>query len=133
MSIDRSGAPFIGNAAILALIAALAGFGLLAVPFGLLTIFFIYFFRDPDRHSDVGPDEILSPADGRVLVAGDSEPSGAPPGTWRQISIFLSPLDVHVNRIPLSGRITRVVYTPGKFFPAYRAEAASQNERNEIW
>lgn len=133
MGIDRSGAPFIGVAGVLALIAALAGSRRLGIPFGLLSLFFVYFFRDPDRRSVAGPDEILSPADGRVLVAGDSEPSGAPPGTWRQISIFLSPLDVHVNRIPLSGRITRVVYTPGRFLPAYRAEAASQNERNEIW
>jgi phosphatidylserine decarboxylase len=93
----------------------------------------LYFFRDPDRHSQAGPDDILSPADGRVLVAGDAEPAGAPAGTWRQISIFLSPVDVHVNRIPLGGRVTRVSYTPGKFLPAYRAEAASQNERNEIW
>ena len=133
MSIDRSGAPFIGFAALVALALAAAGQKLIALPFLLLALFFVYFFRDPDRHSQAAPDEILSPADGRVLVAGDAEPAGAPPGTWRQISIFLSPMDVHVNRIPLDGVVTRVSYTPGKFLPAYRAEAASQNERNEIW
>ena len=80
MSIDRSGAPFIGVAALVALAFAYAGHRLLALPFVLLALFFVYFFRDPDRRSDAGPDEILSPADGRVLVAGDAEPAGAPPG-----------------------------------------------------
>ena len=133
MSIDRSGTPFIGIAALIALALIFMGQKLAAFPFLILALFFLYFFRDPDRQSAAGPDEVISPADGRVLVAGDAEPAGAPPGTWRQISIFLSPVDVHVNRIPLSGRISRVSYTPGKFLPAYRTEAASQNERNEIW
>ena len=60
-------------------------------------------------------------------------PTAAPPGTWLQISIFLSPMDVHVNRIPASGRVTRVAYSPGRFLPAYRAAAATDNERSEIW
>jgi phosphatidylserine decarboxylase len=49
------------------------------------------------------------------------------------VTIFLSPMDVHVNRIPVSGRITRVAYTPGRFLPAYREDAGSTNERSEIW
>ena len=55
------------------------------------------------------------------------------PGAWQQISIFLSPMDVHVNRMPVSGQVTRVTYSPGKFLPAYRHDAASSNERSEIW
>ncbi len=57
----------------------------------------------------------MSPADGRVLIAGAAEPASAPPGDWKQISIFLSPLDVHINRIPIGGRVARVEYTPGRF------------------
>ena len=57
----------------------------------------------------------------------------APPGSWRQVSIFLSPMDVHVNRVPASGRVTKVTLTRGRFLPAYRREAATINERSEIW
>ncbi len=56
-----------------------------------------------------------------------------PAGTWQQISIFLSPMDVHVNRVPVSGRVTRVAFTRGRFLPAYRHDAATANERSEIW
>jgi phosphatidylserine decarboxylase len=94
---------------------------------------FAFFFRDPER---VSPDEahvVLSPADGRVKFAGKAEPGVAPPGEWQQVSIFLSPMDVHVNRIPASGTIARVSYTAGKFLPAYRHEAAAVNERSEVW
>jgi phosphatidylserine decarboxylase len=81
---------------------------------------------------------VLSPADGRVIVAGPAFADAAPPapdggGAWQQVSIFLSPMDVHVNRIPASGRVTRVSYTPGRFLPAYRADAGGANERSEIW
>ena len=99
----------------------------------LLAAFFAFFFRDPARTSPAGDELVLSPADGRVLVAGAASPAAAPPGAWQQISIFLSPMDVHVNRIPASGRVTRVVYTPGRFLPAYRHDAATANERSEIW
>ncbi len=76
---------------------------------------------------------MLSPADGRVLVAGPARAEAAPAGEWQQISIFLSLMDVHVNRMPASGRVTRVSYTPGKFLPAFKHDAATANERSEIW
>jgi phosphatidylserine decarboxylase len=75
----------------------------------------------------------LSPADGRVLVAGPADANAAPPGAWQQVSIFLSPMDVHVNRIPVSGRVTRVTFTRGRFLPAYHHDAATANERSEVW
>ena len=75
---------------------------------------------------------VLAMADGRVMHAGPAEPEAAPEGTWTQISIFLSPLDVHVNRTPVSGRILEVDYHPGRFLPAYRYDAATDNERSEI-
>jgi phosphatidylserine decarboxylase len=117
-----------------ALIAWAGGALLVALPLAVAAGFFLFFFRDPDRVAAGGaPEHVLSPADGRVLVAGDAIADAAPPGHWQQVSIFLSPMDVHVNRVPVSGRVTRVSYSPGRFLPAYRHDAGSANERSEIW
>ena len=105
----------------------------MAAPFLVLAGFFLFFFRDPERRSSTDSSVVLSPADGRVLIAGPALPEAAPPGDWRQVSIFLSPMDVHVNRVPASGRVTRVTYTAGRFLPAYRHDAGAVNERSEIW
>ena len=133
MTIDRAGYPFIGGTAALAIAAALTVGSAGAVPLFVLAAFFLYFFRDPDRDSPQDPALVLSPADGRVLVAGPADPSATPPGEWKQISIFLSPMDVHVNRTPVSGRVTKVDFRKGKFLPAYHHDAASTNERSEVW
>ena len=103
-----------------------------AVPFAALAAFMAYFFRDPDRRVPADPAGRVAgrwPGDG----AGPGEPDVAPPGNWQQISIFLSPVDVHINRAPYGGRVTRVEYRPGKFLPAYKAESARENERTEVW
>jgi phosphatidylserine decarboxylase len=134
MRLDPAGLPFIGGALALAIVAGAAVAWVLAIPFVALGAFFAFFFRDPDRVVDQSnPLAVLSPADGRVLVAGPAVAKATPPGAWRQVSIFLSPMDVHINRIPISGRITRVDYTPGRFLPANRDDAGSTNERSEIW
>lgn len=136
MRLDPAGLPFIGGALLLALISGAAVAWALAIPFVVLGLFFTFFFRDPHRISPADPHVVLSPADGRVLIAGPAVADAAPaPGAdaWKQISIFLSPMDVHVNRIPASGRVTKVTYSPGRFLPAYRHEAGSTNERSEIW
>ena len=133
MTIDRSGYPFIGGTAALGIAAALTVGAAGAVPLFVLAAFFLYFFRDPDRVSPQDPSLVLSPADGRVLVAGPADPAAAPPGDWKQISIFLSPIDVHVNRSPVSGRVTKVDFRKGKFLPAYHRDAAAANERSEVW
>lgn len=133
MRIDPAGWPFIGIAAVIAVAVLLSGHRAWAAIPIVFVAFFLFFFRDPDRQAALGPDDVVSPADGKVMVVGDPEPGVPPPGTWRQISIFLSPLDVHVNRIPVSGQVTKVEYQPGKFLPAYRDEAARDNERNEVW
>ena len=131
--IDRAGYPFIGGTAALTVAAALTVGSIGAVPLVILTAFFVFFFRDPDRASPQDPSLVLSPADGRVLVAGPADPNAAPPGEWKQISIFLSPMDVHVNRSPVSGRVTKVDFRPGVFLPAYHTDAAARNERSEVW
>ncbi len=133
MRIDPAGWPFILGAFLPAVLVASLGAPLWAVPLAVLGLFFLYFFRDPERQSDGAAADVISPADGRVVIAGDALADAAPPGPWRQISIFLSPMDVHVNRAPISGRVTKVEYRPGKFLPAYRREAATDNERNEVW
>jgi phosphatidylserine decarboxylase len=104
-----------------------AGLALLA-----LSIFFLFFFRDPDRVSRAAPGDVLSPADGRVMVAGAPTSQGFPADAWQQISIFLSPMDVHVNRMPVGGRVMQVKYHPGRFLPAYRHEATELNEYTEV-
>jgi phosphatidylserine decarboxylase len=133
--IDPSGFPFVfGALAVAAGLAAWLGV-LVALPFLVLAGFFTFFFRDPERRAPVAATaaDVLSPADGTVLVAGASMGGAAPSGSWKQISIFLSPMDVHVNRVPVSGRVTRVLLTRGRFLPAYRPDAATVNERSEIW
>jgi phosphatidylserine decarboxylase len=134
MRLDPAGLPFIGGALVLAVVAGVAVAWVLAIPFIALGAFFAFFFRDPERAIEQSnPHAVLSPADGRVLVAGPAVAKATPPGTWHQISIFLSPMDVHINRIPVSGHVTRVDYTPGRFVPANRDDAGSINERSEIW
>ena len=136
MRIDPAGLPFIGGALALALLSGAAVGWVVAIPFLVLGAFFMFFFRDPDRQALAGPNvdtAVLSPADGRVLVAGPAVANAAPPGDWQQVSIFLSPMDVHVNRIPVSGTVTRVTFTRGRFLPAYHRDAAADNERSEVW
>jgi len=132
MKIDKAGFPFIAGALVPA--AVLVGarrYGLAAGLAGL-GAFFAYFFRDPDRQIPAGKGLVVSPADGKVMIAGPTDGRWSPPGDWQQITIFLSPMDVHMNRAPVSGRITRIEYKPGKFLPAYKEEAG-QNELNEVW
>jgi phosphatidylserine decarboxylase len=96
-----------------------------ALPFFALSLFCLYFFRDPERAIPDGP-VVVSPADGKV-VGIRTDPS-AP----TRISIFLNIFDVHVNRAPIAGTISKVEYTKGGFKVASREIASSQNERNTV-
>lgn len=96
-----------------------------AAPLFLLALFCLYFFRDPDRAIPDGP-VAVSPADGKVVgILGNGTESA-------RISIFLNVFDVHVNRAPIAGRITKVEYTKGRFLVASREIASAQNERNTV-
>jgi phosphatidylserine decarboxylase len=132
MKIDKAGVPFIAGALVPAAVLAGTRRYAWAGGFAALGAFFAYFFRDPERQVPTGPGLVVSPADGRVVIAGGADPRWSPPGAWRQITIFLSPMDVHMNRAPVGGRVSRVEYRAGKFLPAYK-EDANQNELNEIW
>jgi phosphatidylserine decarboxylase len=94
-----------------------------------LAAFVFYFFRDPERAIPTDPGAVVSPADGRVVVITDEENSGHP---GKRISIFLAIWNVHVNRSPEAGTITKMEYRPGKFLAAMRQRASVENEQNVI-
>ena len=133
MRIDPAGWPFILGAAVLGVLPGVLVGWFWAIPGLLLSAFCLFFFRDPERQIPTLDDSVLSPADGRVMIVGAPPGTNVPAGTWQQVSIFLSPMDVHVNRIPLSGQVTHLEYHPGRFLPAYRREAGDLNEYTEIW
>lgn len=133
MRIDRAAAPYIAATLVPAVALLMLGQWALAGTCAVLAALFAWFFRDPERHVPSDPGAVLAPADGRVLIAGPSDSRDSPPGEWAQISIFLSPFNVHVNRVPVSGRLVRVEYHPGQYLPAYRREAGVRNHRNELW
>jgi len=92
-----------------------------------LAFFVFYFFRNPDRKIPMEPGVVVSPADGRVVVVKEEENAGRP---GRRISIFLAIWNVHVNRSPAAGTITRLEYKPGKFLAAWAEKASLENEQN---
>jgi phosphatidylserine decarboxylase len=110
--------------------------GLVLLPVGgwfflVLTGFVVYFFRDPERVSPMAPGLLLAPADGTIVAVTPLQHDLVQPsGTL--VSIFLSVFDVHINRAPMSGRVVEVRYQPGKFLPAFRAEASDLNEQNMV-
>jgi len=132
MTIDRAATPFVVLAAVPAAVSLLVGPPILSVVLGVLPILVALFFRDPDRTPSADPTVVLSPADGKVMHAGVAKPDEAPPGRWQQVTIFLSPLDVHINRTPVAGTVTKVAHVPGTFLPAFRHES-HRNEHSEIW
>ena len=92
-----------------------------------LALFVFSFFRDPHRVIPSEPGAIVSPGDGRVVVVQDEDYAGKP---GKRVSIFLAVWNVHVNRSPEAGRITKMEYRPGKFLAAMRANASAENEQN---
>ena len=92
----------------------------------------IYFFRDPERTPPEGDNLIISPADGKVVLIKEIEENIYLKGSATQISIFLSPLDVHVNRNPISGKLEYLKYHPGKYLMAWDENASNLNERADF-
>ena len=133
--IDREALPAAAVAAAPAALAAILGRPRTAAALGVLPLAVVAFFRDPERtpdHRAVPVDDVLSPADGKVMHAGPGQEGVAPEGEWQQVSIFLSAFDVHINRAPYGGRVTEVVERPGAWHAAYRHESAHLNERADI-
>jgi phosphatidylserine decarboxylase len=130
--IDPAAWPFVAIAAIPAVIAAWTAPAAVAVALVVLPVAVALFFRDPERRPPADPNVVLAPADGTVMHSGPARPEEVPAGMSQQVTIFLSLLDVHINRSPVRGRVTRVDYHPGRFVPAYRPDAY-KNEHSEIW
>jgi phosphatidylserine decarboxylase len=95
----------------------------------VLGLFVLYFFRDPQRTIPADPGAVVSPADGHVIEIVDETSEGV---AGKRITVFLSVFDVHVNRTPVAGRISKVEYKPGRFYAAMRKRASEENEQNII-
>lgn len=105
---------------------------LIYLVFGVIWAIVIYFFRDPERVAPEGENLIISPADGKVVLIKEIQEDVYLKGKATQISIFLSPLDVHVNRNPISGKLEYLKYHPGKYLMAWDENASIENERADF-
>ncbi len=131
--IAKDGLPFILSGAVIAVTLYFAGLWYVSILIGIATLFSVYFFRDPERRGDVPENGVLSPADGKIIDVRHVVDRGNPIGEPAiKVSIFMSLFNVHVNRIPMSGRVERIVYYPGRFFSANMDKASEQNENNRI-
>jgi len=122
------GYPFIAVSAFATLVVAIIGYDLPALAGLLLTCFVLYFFRDPERISPDEEDVVVSPADGKVLSVEKVFDERFVKEHVYKISIFMNVFNVHVNRMPYPGRVSKIVYAPGKFYSANTEHAALENE-----
>jgi phosphatidylserine decarboxylase len=132
LPLAREGYPLMGGAAAVTLALFLAGWVIPAVVALGLTIFIVSFFRDPERTAPPEPNLLVSPADGRVIKVAPLHDDRFLQGDATLVSIFMSPLNVHVNRIPASGRVLDIRYNPGKYFRAFADKASLDNEQNAV-
>jgi len=109
-----------------------------SIKYSIIAVAFVFFgftlnfFRDPERVSPNGDNIIISPADGKVISIKKVTENEFFKGEALQISIFMSPLNVHVNRIPVSGKVSHLRYVPGEFFAAFEDKASEKNEQTII-
>lgn len=132
MSIAREGYPLILTVALAAIVVLALGWGFAGAVLGLMAVAVAAFFRDPERHIPDADGLIVAPADGRVVSIADMKGNDGSAKAATRVSIFLSPLDVHINRIPVGGKVVDVRYRSGKFLAAYKEEASERNERNAL-
>jgi phosphatidylserine decarboxylase len=130
--IAREGWPFLGIAFAVSS-GILYAFGLLwSLPFWLITVFILQFFRDPPRDAPEDPQAVLAPADGRVVMVGKARD----PYLEREalkISVFMNVFNVHANRSPVDGTVKERWYHAGSFLNAALDKASLENERNALW
>jgi phosphatidylserine decarboxylase len=125
----RDGIPYVVIPLVLAVVPVVLGFWLLAIPFVMIAAFMAYFFRDPERSIPTEPGIVLAPADGRVTIVRLADGQA---NAESLVSIFLSPLDVHINRSPISGTITEISYKKGRYLMATKQESRLLNEQNTL-
>jgi phosphatidylserine decarboxylase len=124
------GYPFIGLFAFITLVFALLGWGLCTILFLGLTLFATFFFRNPERYSDAEASAILAPADGKVIYVGPALEERCFKAEVTKISIFMSVFDIHVNRVPISGKVVDLFYNKGQFLNASLDKASLNNEQS---
>jgi len=125
----RDGIPYVVVPLVLAAVPGIFGYWLLAIPFVAIALFMAYFFRDPHRTVPTEPGIIVAPADGLVTIVRLADGRENPESL---VSIFLSPLDVHINRSPISGIITDISYKKGKYLMATKEASRWLNEQNTL-
>jgi len=132
-SIAKPGHYFIIAAVIATVVFSVAGVASVAFAGLVITVFIGYFFRDPDRVAPMEEGAVVSPADGRVIIAKPVDENPFIDGKCIKISIFMSVFNVHVNRIPHEGKVFKISYFPGKFFSANLDKASKENEHNAVF
>jgi phosphatidylserine decarboxylase len=130
--IAGEGFPFIIPLGVASLLAFLAGFNGISLVLLGVTLFVVWFFRNPQRNTPEKDGLVISPADGRVIRIEETTSEEQPGRTFQKISIFMNVFNVHVNRIPCSGEIRFIRYREGKFLSANLDKASAQNERNTL-
>jgi len=130
VSIVREGIVYVLVPGALMILFLVLGFWILGIAFAMLAAFMAFFFRDPKRETPTETDVVVAPADGLVTRVQPIQEGNDRSATL--VSIFLSPLDVHINRAPISGKITNVSYTHGKFLMATDERASLVNEQNAL-
>jgi phosphatidylserine decarboxylase len=132
MKIAKEGYRLIAAAGVPAAGAFLMGWSLVGSLLALLALAIAVFFRDPDRVIPQGEGLIVAPADGKVVSIVNLKDAPPMVNASTRISIFLSPFDVHINRMPVTGMIEEIQYQSGKFMAAYKDDASAQNEQNAL-
>jgi phosphatidylserine decarboxylase len=127
--VASEGYPFIALFAFITLVFALLGWGFLTLLLLGLTLFTVYFFRNPERCIPQEPGSVLSPADGKVIFVGEVQEERYFQDRVVKVSIFMSVFNVHVNRVPFGGKVVDMFYNKGEFFNASLDKASLQNEQ----
>ena len=126
--IAKEGVPFIFLSTVSGLVSALLGYDIVALSCLALTAFITYFFRDPSRIIPDGSELMISPADGKIILAEEIHDDRFLNAKVRKISIFMNIFNVHVNRTPLQGTVQKIHFQPGEFYSADKSKAALHNE-----
>ncbi|HKJ04803.1 MAG TPA: phosphatidylserine decarboxylase family protein [Geopsychrobacteraceae bacterium] len=130
--IVREGYPFIALFAFITLVFALLGWAFLTLILLGLTLFTVYFFRNPERIVPGGENLVIAPADGKIIYVGDAQEDRYLKEKMTKISIFMNVFNVHVNRVPCSGKVVEMFYNKGQFMNASLDKASVENEQAGI-
>ena len=130
--VAKEGLPFIILGCAVTAVFIYLHWSFFSVLTGIITLFTVFFFRDPSRNNEADENAVLAPADGAILEVVDISDDNPLKEPAKKISIFMSVFNVHVNRVPISGTIKNIIYNPGRFFSANLDKASHYNENNRV-